>query len=918
VTVAFPQTQLELVTELFIGDRWVDVTDDVRVADGVQIQQGSASQDRTVPPARCSLTLDNSTDKYNRRNPLSPNYGVLGLNTPLRVSRADLAGDTFAGRTVANGWGTSSHGEVWSVESTASNYAVSGGVGTHTVPSAVNWRLAYLAGVVHRDVDVAATVTLSDGDIAGGSVEPCNLVLRGTSLTNYLMVRVVITTSESVTIKLHSRSSTNYSSEVTVPGLTHSAGQALRVRAQVEGSSFRAKVWAVDTSVADSTGEPLDWHVEGTVPGVPVAGWVGIRSGVAAGNTDIPVTFAYTDFTVRSNRFAGEVSAWPPLWDLAEVDRRMPIEGAGVTRRLGQGASPLRSTLRRSIPSSLPNLVQYWPMEDERNASSLASGIPGAPPMQLVSGNYDLAAYSGFDASAALPTLGAGALLRGDVPPYTATNQVQVRFLLHSPETAVTGDTLICRLWTYGTIVFWDLWTAPSGVLRLTANTATAQVLNTSMGFDIRNRDVRLSIQLVQDGADVDYQVSMMEVGATAAGYVSGTLTGQTTSAVRQIDFSLGNDLKGSAIGHCTVETAVTDIFALRAELNAFAGETACDRIVRLCGEEDVPVGINGEEDPDSLMGPQLPAPLLDLLGECADVDGGILGESRGTLALKYRTRLSMCNQAATAAIDYSAGELAPPFAPTDDDRFTVNDITLSRHGGSSYRAVLESGPLSVQPAPNGAGRYDTSDEVNCQYDWQLPDIAGWRLALGTVDEYRIPAIAVDFAGPHVVANTALVAGALSLDLGDRITIDNLDSIGIYDQISQLVPGYTETIGPYDHKIEANAVPASPWRVLVADDAEYGLIDSGSSTLTSDISGSATSFQVSTSDEDDLWTTDPGDFPLEIKLGGERIRLSAISGASSPQTFTVDAGGRAVNLAGNTKAHTAGAEVHVADPINFA
>lgn len=65
-----------------------------------------------------------------------------------------------------------------------------------------------------------------------------------------------------------------------------------------------------------------------------------------------------------------------------------------------------------------------------------------------------------------------------------------------------------------------------------------------------------------------------------------------------------------------------------------------------------------------------------------------------------------------------------------------------------------------------------------------------------------------------------------------------------------------------------------------------------------------------------LWTTSSGDWNtglngggLFIVIGGEEMRVSAITGASSPQTFTVV---RSVN--GVTKAHSAGAEVHTRYP----
>ncbi|MFF9582503.1 hypothetical protein [Streptomyces achromogenes] len=55
--------------------------------------------------------------------------------------------------------------------------------------------------------------------------------------------------------------------------------------------------------------------------------------------------------------------------------------------------------------------------------------------------------------------------------------------------------------------------------------------------------------------------------------------------------------------------------------------------------------------------------------------------------------------------------------------------------------------------------------------------------------------------------------------------------------------------------------------------------------------------------------TYPTEFPLDITVGGERIRVTAITGTASPQTFTVV---RSVN--GVVKAQTAGTDVRLADP----
>jgi hypothetical protein len=62
-----------------------------------------------------------------------------------------------------------------------------------------------------------------------------------------------------------------------------------------------------------------------------------------------------------------------------------------------------------------------------------------------------------------------------------------------------------------------------------------------------------------------------------------------------------------------------------------------------------------------------------------------------------------------------------------------------------------------------------------------------------------------------------------------------------------------------------------------------------------------------------LWTTASGDVPFDIAVGGERMTVTAVSGTSSPQTFTVT---RHVN--GVTKAHTAGEDVRLWFPPIYA
>ncbi len=58
-----------------------------------------------------------------------------------------------------------------------------------------------------------------------------------------------------------------------------------------------------------------------------------------------------------------------------------------------------------------------------------------------------------------------------------------------------------------------------------------------------------------------------------------------------------------------------------------------------------------------------------------------------------------------------------------------------------------------------------------------------------------------------------------------------------------------------------------------------------------------------------LWTTTAGDWPFDIEVGGERMTVTAVTGTSSPQTFTVT---RSVNSV--VKSQYAGTDVRLFQP----
>lgn len=883
--MAFPQTILPVVGELFLGNTWVDVSADLLRRDMAVVARGRAREGvAQVEPTSCRFTLKNTTGKYDPRNAGGAYFGQIGRNTPCRIG-ITRATDAFS-RTVTEGWGNADLGGSWTTFAaggviSATDTSVSSGVGKHSVPAVASYRSTYLDDTNYGDVDIAVTLTLPFTDVTGGDLEPANLMVRGVSTSDYYLARVVITTAEAVTIKLMHSGGTEIASVVTVAGITHSSAQALRVRVQAEAQTMRAKVWVA------SGNEPYDWTITGAFPAtVAKSGFVGIRSGVSSANTNaLPIVFSYDNLVVSSPRFSGELSSLQQRWDKSGNDRWVEVEAGSVLRRIGQGTSALRSSLYRGMVVR-PNLRAYWPAEDGNNAKQIASGISGDPAM-TVSGAPTFEAEDGFDCSGPLPSLD-GSIWTGEVPTYSGTGAIQLRWLMFMPAAEAAGSVL-ARLECTGTAPRWELaYGSTPGRLRLRAyDGAGTQILDTtdvsfaSFGGHEGNY-MRFSLELNQDGADVDWGFSTLQVGASVGLGFSGTLTGRTVTTAQKVAMNPTGSFSNTVMGHAAVESAVDNMFALYQELEAWVGETAADRIQRLCDEESIDVELIGLAADTVPMGPQRPAVLVVLLQGCATADTGTLFEARGRVALVYRTRTSLYNQSAALTLDYASGHLAAPPLPTDDDANTVNDVTAKRVNGSSYRLTRDTGRLSIlPPAEGGVGVYDTTEEFNVEFDNQLPDLASWLRHLGTVDEARYPVLSVNLARP---GNSTLIDALLSLGLDDRVVLDNLTA----DDISVLARGTRETFAQFELGFDLNCAPESPWQVLTIGAAGHK-IGSANSSLASGVTSSATSLSVAVPGT--LWTTAAGQMPISITIAGEVMSVTAVTSVISDTFGRVVASG---------------------------
>jgi hypothetical protein len=925
---------LAITVEMFYDGVWNDITVDTRQTTDITMRWGRADEASVAAPSELAgVTLNNGVSRvnpavsgrYSLRNPRSDLFGKISRNTPIRVRLGDPepTGLILAGHDTANAT-TPDH----------SSLDITGDIEIRAELTPATWRPG--PSPSHRRA-IASKSGLEDNLSWYFFIASGNLVFGWSpdGLAGSAMARtstaLVPTTAGAVRVVLDVNNGaaghtvTFYTSD-TIDGTWTQLGSPIVTAGVTSIFSSNASV-EVGTHVVFFDDDAF----EGVVSKFRIYG----STGVIRANPDFTTldactggatltdsagrvwslgALAYVDD--RSIRAAGEITDMPVEWDSSGRDVWVPVRAKSITRRLGQGASPLRSSLYRDL-STAPTTVAYWPLEDGSESTTAAPVIGNRE--LVVTGDVSMAGYSGFAGSDAVPTFGDIAHIGGAVPAYVSHNRQRVACMLHQSSTQPADRNLLFLTCTGGSVADATLVLKSDGSLRIVLrNSAGTSLLDFSGGVgDLRDENAMVWMLLEQVGANIDWQIGKIAEGEGFITLHSGTLAGNTYRRFTTIQIGAAGDLAGSAVGHVHIMNG-DDTAGLWAtaftSLVAWEGETAGERIARLHAEQGVPLTPVGRLRSTTRMGRQGIKTFLDLINECAETDLGVLDDHTRLLAKRYRTRESLYNQDTTLTLDYSAGEPAPPLRPIPDDQTTRNDVTVTRDGGSSARSTQETGPLNIQDPmqdPQGVGRYDVSVPLSLNSDSQVQDQAGWRRHLGTVDEDRYPSIKVNLGrDPH------LTDAVKALDPGGRMQITNPPDWLPAGAIDQLVQGGAETLHPYRHEVELVCTPASPWTVTSASDGtDEQRADSGGSTTSGSFdAGTGTSLSV-VSTSGNLWTTAAANFPLEVALlengvPGVVLEVTAISGATSPQTFTVTA----TPVNGVIKTVPSGSEVVLAPP----
>lgn len=902
--MAFPTTPLPVKVELDLVGDWsspTDISSYVRGTDDLVITRGKSSEGSVVDPSSLTLTLNNRDGRFSPRNPLGAYFGSLTRNTPIRVSTQEGSVRAYSSLYPS--------GQFSTPDSVANS--ITGDIDLRYDMRPQAWRF-----------DTTAALSLFTKDAVGQRSWHWELSNDGLlrffwwdsgavahSATSTVPVPFPITGRKAIRVTLDVNNGaagntvTFYYSD-TIAGSWTQLGDAV--------------VQAGTTSIFDGTAQVLVRCLNGSEVYAAqvrngIAGAVVLNpdfTSQAEGTTSFSdsagatwTAATGTSVTNRRYRFYGEVASWPVKWDPSGQDVYVQVQAAGILRRLQQqGTTSLRSTIYRGITSET-DILAYWPAEDGENSTVIGAGLDHAP-MKIKSVVPNFASFSDFACSAPIPVLN-GSKWIGDVPPYTSSGAFQVRFLMAVPAGGDVADSDICTITCSGTARYLVLTYKTGGglQLRILRVDGTVGYDSGSVAFGVNGALCQVTIEAVQNGAAVDFQFAVVKVNGTAGAYTTTSITPVALGVVEKVEINTETALVDTAIGHVYVQNESSDIFDLQNQLNAFVGESAGTRFARLATEEGIPVFVIGDSDDSSAMGTQSIATLYSLLSECADADQGLFYEPRGFFGLGFITHVGMGNQDAMITLDYDSGHLTQ-LDPTDDDQNIHNDVTVSRTSGSSYRATLDSGALSILDPPNGVGRYIQSLNVNVQTDQQLPDLAGWALHLGTVDEPRFPTIDIRLERAVFVASTTLINGAIDTDVGHVIALTDLPS-WLPPDLNQFIRGYTESMSNFKHEIVYVGEPASPLTVMIYDDLDFRLHSDGS-TLNEDLTTTETDVDVATP-SGPLWSHADGNF--DIIVGGERMTVTAISGSTSPQTFTVT---RSVN--GIVKTHSTGETVDLFQP----
>lgn len=887
--------------ELFYDDVWNDATQYLSQTEQIEITRGLTSEGGQPDPNEATVLMDNRSGDLSPMNPNSSLFHKIGRNTPMRITVDGGYPWLYIPDTADNSYAR-----------TPDNAAldITGDIDVRVECRLDSWNRNQITEICNKQQIIGDQRSWRFLQVASGKLE-FTWTTAGTGASGVSVQsdvppvvapggRLAIRATLDVDNGLGGYTCTIYTAP-TIAGPWKVLGEPTVTTAgttSIFNSTSPLDVGDTDgIGLAPPIGKFYAFQLYDGINGTLVADadFTGLAVGTTAWVDSVGRSWslnASASITNTHRRLVGEVPAWPPRRDLSGKKITVPIAPAGIMRRLGSGNKPIKSAAFRSITFNDPDapILGYWPCEDGKEATSVASGLSGGPAAAITFGPLSLSESTVFVSSDPLPSMATG-VIEMPIPRYTVTGESQMRFFLNIPSGGTTNNAIIARMYTTGTAKRFKLQYGTGGTLRLIAYDADDVVIDQTgaVAFEADGKIQRFSIGLTQVGADVQVTMGSLEPNASVANVLVDTLIGMTVGRVHLMSIGSPDDIEDTTMGHVTFQAVETNLFDIVEQLDGYKGERAGTRIVRLCEEQGVTATYSGPLADQHKLGPQRAAKFVDVLQEAAKSDLGYLLERRESVELYLRDRSSLYNQTPSLTLDYSQGLISPPFDPDDGDKLTKNSVIVSvDEGSSSAPAILETGRMSIQDPPNGVGLYDVDETFSLDSVGKATDMSYWILHTGTFEGLRYNRITINLANDRA---HALATEIMETDVGDLIRLTNLPSDLPPDDVDLIVIGYSEEFGPSAWKITFVCIPGEPYSTIEIPAAnregDYASVrwDTAASELTAAITDSATTVNVTTTGQYG-WTEDPEDTPFFVKVGeGELAKVASIGDVISSNPY---------------------------------